>query len=230
MQGVSIDNSTLHFFILSSVVEKGFAPSIADLCEHFSASRDEVVTGLTELAEYHGVVLHPKNFEVWVIHPFSLAPTNFWLENSGGGWWSNCAWCALGAAALIQADVTIKTTIGAEGRPARIRVFDGELVDKDYVIHFPVPMSKSWDNVIYTCSMMCLFQSEAQVENWCLRHNVGRGDVQPLEKMWRFARAWYGNHLDPDWKKWTASEARDLFREHGLEGATWEIPSAADRF
>src|SRR5262249_7528801 len=135
MAKLAINQSTLHFVILSNVVEKGFAPTVNDLCRQFSASRDEVVDGLTALADDHGVVLHQKTSEIWAIHPFSLAPTNVWLDSSRGNWWANCVWCSLGAAALLQSDVTITTTLGGEGKQVQLRVVDGELLDKEFLVH-----------------------------------------------------------------------------------------------
>jgi hypothetical protein len=230
MAKLVIDNSSLHSMILSCIIERGFAPSINELCEYFSASREDIVQGLAALADYHGVVLHPKTSEVWAIHPFSLAPTLFWLETSKGKYWTNCAWCSLGAAALLESDVTITTTLGGEAKQVKLEIIDGELRDKDIFVHFPVPMTQCWDNVIYTCSVMCLFDSENAVDAWCTQHKIPKGDVQPIEKIWRFARAWYQNHLNPDWKKWTSAEAKALFQEFELTGPIWNIEETDGRF
>ncbi|KAF4447814.1 Alkylmercury lyase [Fusarium austroafricanum] len=54
--------------------------------------------------------------------------------------------------------------LGAMGEETTITVKDGRLQDKDYVIRFPVPMSKAWDNVIYTCSGLLLFRNEVEVD------------------------------------------------------------------
>jgi hypothetical protein len=37
-------------------------------------------------------------------------------------------------------------------------------------------------------------------------------------------REWYARHADPDWRKWTAREAAEIFRKVGLVGDFWEIP------
>jgi hypothetical protein len=77
---------------------------------------------------------------------------------------------------------------------------------------------------------MLLFDSEGAIERWCTRHGMPRGDVPPLEKIRQFAKVWYGRHRDPEWKKWSAAEAREIFSTFGLGGPTWEIPDVADRF
>ena len=223
-------NSTLHYEIVKHIVEKGYAPKVKELVDLLRISEEDTITALKNLQEYHGVVLHPKSHEVWVIHPFSLAPTNFLVSSASGEWWGNCAWCSLGVAALLNQDVTIRTTIGANGHQVSIHIRDGKIVEPDYYIHFPIPMQNAWDNVIYTCSTMLLFENEHQIDTWCRRHNIPKGDVQPIQQIWEFSKTWYGNHLNPDWKKWTAEEAAQIFEKFGLVSETWKIPVSDTRF
>ncbi|WP_425148341.1 hypothetical protein [Deinococcus sp.] len=48
--------------------------------------------------------------------------------------------------------------------------------------------------------------------------------------MYDFAREWYGQHLNPQWRKWTTDEARAIFQRHGFGGPIWELPSGGERF
>ncbi len=223
-------NSTLHHTLIRHIIDHGFAPDRAELGRMLGLPEPEVVAGLRRLADDHGVVLHPHQPEVWVIHPFSLAPTGFWVRSGGRGWWGNCAWCSLGVATLLGGEVTISTSFGAEGRPVDLHIRDGRIVEEDYLIHFPTPMRHCWDNVIHACSAMLVFEHEAAVNDWCRRHRMARGDTRTLAGFWPFAQAWYGRHLDPRWKKWTSEEAGAMFQRFGLGGDTWEIPGSAARF
>lgn len=223
-------HSVLHHTIIKQIIEQGYAPSVADLAHLLQLSNEDTITALQNLQEYHGVVLHPKSHEVWVIHPFSLAPTNFLVKSASGEWWGNCAWCSLGVAALLNEEVTIQTTIGANGRQVIIHIQDGKIVEPDYYIHFPIPMKNAWDNVIYTCSTMLLFENETQIDDWCRRHHIPKGDVQPLNTIWEFSKIWYGNHLNPNWTKWTVEEAVQIFEKFGLVSETWKIAVSAARF
>ena len=83
---------------------------------------------------------------------------------------------------------------------------------------------------IYTCSMMLLFDSEAKIDDWCDRHRIAKGNVQPLARVFDLAKVWYGRHADPDWKKWSGEEAKAIFERFGLTGPTWDIPTSAARF
>lgn len=225
-----INNSILHYTILKHIIENGFAPDIGDLSILLNAPAEAVKTALYELQDYHGVVLHPNEPTIWVIHPFSLAPTNFLVRSSRGLWWGNCAWCSLGVAALLKEEVVITTRIAAYDKQVQLHIRNGKLEETNFYIHFPIPMKHAWDNVIYTCSNMLVFENEAQVTEWCKRHNMQRGDIQPIDNIWEFSKKWYGNHLNPGWKKWTMAEAKEMFTEFNLTGNTWNLDATGERF
>ena len=198
--------------------------------DRLNSDTKSVIKALYDLQEYHGVVLHPHEPKIWVIHPFSLAPTNFYVTSKQGEWWGNCAWCSLGIAALLKEDVQIKTTLGAETEQVVINIINGKIQEKHYVVHFPIPMKNAWDNVIYTCSNMLLFENEEQLTDWSVKHNIPKGDVQPIENIWNFSKKWYGNHLNPDWVKWTIDEAKTMFVEFGLDHQIWTLDDSEERF
>lgn len=225
-----IQHSTLHYSIIKGVLENGFAPSVEDLSKILQTDKEDIIKGLYDLQEYHGVVLHPNKPNIWVIHPFSLAPTNFYVKSKNGEWWGNCAWCSLGIAALVADDVKITTTIGAETKQIEINIIKGEIQEKNYFIHFPIPMKNAWDNVMYTCSNMLIFENEKQIDEWTTKHNIPKGDVQAIENIWNFSKKWYGNHLNPKWKKWTIKEALQMFQEFSLRGKIWDLENSHDRF
>ena len=222
--------AAIHYEILSAIVNRGYAPGVEELAATFDCASETVEASLRSLADDHGVVLHPGSARIWVAHPFSLAPTGFLVRQADRSWWGNCAWCSLGIAALLGGAVTITTTLGLEDRQVTIHVADDGVAEHDLLVHFPVPMANAWDNVLYTCSTMLVFDGDAAVADWCRRHGVAKGDVRPIEQVWRFASEWYGRHLDRDWRKWTADEARAMFARHGLDGPIWEMPAAGSRF
>lgn len=227
---MTLTNSSLHHAIIRHFVDRGHAPSHAALCDMFHVDPSAMSAALERLQENHGVVLHPHSPEIWVAHPFAAAPTPFAVRQGDRLWWGNCAWCSLGIAALVGGiEVRIDTSIGAEGKPVTIHV-DDHTVQQDLVIHFPVPMSHAWDNVIYTCSTMLVFEGEEQVDEWARRHAFPRGDVQPIQRVYDFARVWYGRHLDEDWRKWSATDARAIFERFGLRGPIWDLPDSEKRF
>ena len=225
-----ISNAKLHYTILKRIIKDGFAPDVEVLSTLLNEEKVNVIKGLYDLQDYHGVVLHPNEPKIWVMHPFSLAPTNFYIRSNRGEWWGNCAWCSLGAAALLNEDVKITTNVGGETKQIEITIIDGQIIEKNYYIHFPIPMKKAWDNVIYTCSNMLIFENELQIDEWSIKHNIPKGDVQPVEKIWDFSKKWYGNHLNPEWKKWTMDEAKQIFQEFLLNHEIWKLEETGERF
>ncbi len=230
MSYAPITHGMLHSTILQFIIQHGYGPDLTDLTGLLDASETQVADALKALQDYHGVVLHPNTARIWVIHPFSLAPTSFVVQTAHGEWWGNCAWCSLGVAALLNQDVSITTTLGADRQQVSIHIQNGQIVESGYVVHFPIPMTQAWDNVIYTCSTMLLFASVAEVDRWSQQHRIPKGDVQPIEKIWHFAREWYGNHLNPQWEKWTNGQAQAIFQRHGLTHPVWHIPQSNERF
>jgi hypothetical protein len=227
----SLSNGLLHHTIIKFIIDHGYAPDVSELADALKTSHKEITAGLMALQDYHGVVLHPSSTKIWVIHPFSLAPTNFVVRAADREWWGNCAWCSLGVAALLNRDVSISTTLGADRQHVEVHIRDGQVVETDYVVHFPIPMVNAWDNVIYTCSTMLLFENEAEVDRWSAQHRIPKGDVQPIQKIWEFSKVWYGNHLNPDWHKWSTAEAQQIFDRFGLDHTIWKLPvTDASRF
>jgi hypothetical protein len=225
-----LTHGLLHATILQFIIEKGFGPTKNELAQLLNTSEQAIETALYALQDYHGIVLHPNSSQVWVIHPFSLAPTNFVVRAGNREWWGNCAWCSLGVAALLKQDVTITTTLGANRQQVTIHIQNGKFVESGYYVHFPIPMTKAWDNVIYTCSTMLLFESESEIDVWSNQHRIAKGDIQSLQTIWEFAQVWYGNHLNPQWEKWTNKQAQEIFMRFGLTHPIWHIPQSDTRF
>lgn len=224
-------SSRLHHELIRGLVEKCAIPSRDELQTRLGcASPGELDRAFGELAGLHGVVLHPASHDVWAIHPFSLAPTPFLVESGDKKWWGNCAWCSFGIAVLVGGRCTITTTLGAESEQVRLTVEDGQIDRSDLVVHFPIPMARAWENVIYTCSTMLLFKDENQVAEWSARHRIPLGDIQPVARVLELAKRWYGEHLRPDWTKKSITEARAIFSDLGLAHPVWSLPSDEGRF
>ncbi len=225
---MTLNHSMLHWYVMDYIVTHGFAPTASIIADAFDTNTDTVKQALQALEEYHGVVLDSDTSEILAMHPFSDKPTNFWVTTKAGQWWGNCAWCSLGAAWLLQQrtgdDVTIVTTLGGDAEKVFIDIVDGEISNKDLYVHFPVPMTKAWENVIYTCSTMLVFDSEAAIDNWCQKNNLAKGDVQPIDNIWAFSKVWYGKHLDNDWTKWRVDQASEIFKQFGLTHSVWDLP------
>jgi len=215
-------NSAVRYLINKYAVETGRPPTVQNLGAELKCPAEEVERALSGLAESHAVVLHPNTSRIWLAHPFSFTPTAFWVVSSRGSWWANCAWCALGIAAIIDEDTRIVSRSGAEGDSVEVHVCDRLVKEPDLLVHFSVPMAKWWNNIHYTCGTILFFRSIREIDTWCHRHAIAKGEVLSMDQAWALAQAWYGDYLNPKWRRRTAREAEEIFDNIGLRGAFWE--------
>jgi hypothetical protein len=213
----------LRYFINRFIFDNGYAPTTNQLASLSDTTSREVEQGLQALADNHALVLHPNSFEIWVAHPFALFPTLFWVKAADKHWWGNCTWCSFGIAALTKTDTQIFTKLEGEEEPLTINIKGNKVIEEDYVVHFPIPANKFWDNVIYTCANILTFKGENDIEAWCKRHNKPKGHVMPIGKLWTLSRLWYGNYLDPDFRRKTKDIAQSMFEQVGLTSEFWKL-------
>ena len=218
----------VHAEVLRRIVESGRAPTLVELAAALPG--DDVAAALRRLHVGHGLVLHPKSTEVWIAHPFSLSPTAVWVASARAGWWAPCIWCAMGIVTLAAPTATIHARLGGEATSVSIATRDGRLLDEELVVHFALPPRDAWHNVVHFCATVLPFRDADEVDAWCARHGLRKGEVVPIARVLDLGRAWYARHLDVDWKKWTVAEAQAIFDQVGLRGPFWRLPPSHRRF
>lgn len=223
-------DSLVHRALLLGMIADGFPPVFGSLASEFGVAEQVIADALRRLEANHGLVLHPGSLEPWVVHPFSLTPTLFWVENARLGWWAPCIWCALGVAWLVDGPVRICTVLGGERERCEMTFDRGRIDPPGLWAHFPIPAARAWDNVHRHCACTLVFRDHSEVARWCTLHGVGRGEILAVEKVAELAHAWYGHHLAPDWRKRTAAEAAETFHRLGLTSAHWSLPPTPQRF
>jgi hypothetical protein len=214
------DEAELHTAIIRHVAERGFAPSIGTLREELGWPASTIHTVLERLAAIRGVILKPNSTDIWAIHPFTLMPTPTWVEAAGRGWWANCAWCALGIGAALRQDIKVVTRLGAERQTVEFRVVEGRAAN-DLLIHFPFRPGEWWNNPYNPCGGILFFSSEPDIEQWCARHGFPRGAAIDIVTGVALAREWFGDYLEPTWRRKMPDEAKRIFRSLGLTTQFW---------
>ena len=58
---------------------------------------------------------------------------------------------------------------------------------------------------------------------WCQSHGVDRGATMTLPQAWALSQRWYGDRLDPGFRRRTTDEAREIFTSVGLTGTFWQL-------
>ncbi len=70
---------------------------------------------------------------------------------------------------------------------------------------------------------MLLFRSEEHVIRWCRRWDRPVGEIFSLEQQWGLARAWYGDRMEPGWRRKTPAEIEAVFGGLGLTSSFWDL-------
>lgn len=223
--------SLVHHELIQGLIDTGGCPNRSELAERLSMSFGEIEQLLTELAEIHGIVLHPHVCEPWVVHPFSTTPTAHWVEGRKASWWAPCIWCAFGIATLVGGESRIHTRIGAEGESLIIPTVEGQPVGlEDLCVHFAIPPARAWQNVHQHCAMVLAFRSREEIAAWSQRHQLPRGEEVPLHRVAQLAQAWYSTYAQTNWHKWTIREAQEIFERSGLVSPFWDLGGREGQF
>lgn len=215
----------LHYLITRHIIDTGHAPGLDELAVLAGVSVAQTERRLRELEAMHGVILVPNSTAIWAMHPFSMSPTAHWVSGGKGGWWANCAWCALGIGAAIHEDAAVVSSDGAEGEPLAFRTASVETTHPGLVMHFPYPPACWWSHNPYSpCANILFFASEARVNSWCARHGHPQGSVLGIKTGLELARLWFDDYASRDWKRKTPQQAAAIFAELRLDPAFWNIP------
>lgn len=98
---------------------------------------------LRALAEHHVVVLSGAG-EIVMAHPFAAHRDGARVDSGGRTWWGNCAWDALGIAAVLDLSDARVTSNGVV-----LALEHGRLAG-DAVFQISVPASRWWDDIAFT--------------------------------------------------------------------------------
>ena len=131
--------------------ETGRAPSVSEIALACGIREEEARAALIALDEVHAVFLDPGTFDIHIANPFSGVPTDFLVEVGTRTYWANCAWDSFGViAALKAADGVIRAACAENGEPLRLEVRAGEAIDHGEVVHFLVPFSEWYNDMVFT--------------------------------------------------------------------------------
>lgn len=70
---------------------------------------------------------------------------------------------------------------------------------------------------------MLLFRGEEHIDRWCAQWSMPRGGVLTIGQAWELAKAWYGDKMNPDWRRATVEEAEAMLARIGLTGDFWRL-------
>lgn len=116
--------------LLTRFLATGQVPALATLAEATGLSLDIVSRGLTTLADGDYLTLNQTGHPV-CLYPFSTVPTPHVVVIEGKRRHAMCSIDALGIAAMLGQEVTIEATCAHCGKPLRLVVHPGEVMQSD---------------------------------------------------------------------------------------------------
>jgi hypothetical protein len=128
----------------------GRLPTIEALADATVADEASVRASLSRLAAGRIVVLQRESGEILMAPPFSAVPTLFPVHSTRHTCWANCAWDALGVAAMMRATVDISSACGCCGEALTLRAGPDRAPTGDCLLHFAVPARHWWDDIVFT--------------------------------------------------------------------------------
>jgi len=204
--------------------EHGRPGSPADLARLLGTSEKCVRVRLQELARQRHVVLSDDD-TILMAHPFASIPLGFSVMGRHTLWWGGCAWDSFALPHLVtdEPDVLVATRCPACDRPHAWVVGRDAPPPGDQTVHFLVPTSHIWDDVVHTCRHQRIFCDEGCVASWLRASGNEPGYIMSLATLWRLASHWYDGRLDPGYRRRDPSTAAAYFREVGLHGPFWGL-------
>jgi hypothetical protein len=146
----SIDRA-VRWRIYAGLRDSSAVPTLSAIAEALRIETSEVEASLRRLHEAHVLVLYEGTTEVRMALPFAARATPFAVHVGDRRWWANCAWDAYAIPAALGAeDAVIDTDCPDCGEGMRLEVRAGEARAADALIHFLVPASRWWDDIVFT--------------------------------------------------------------------------------
>jgi hypothetical protein len=144
-----IDQEVRHA-VYRHFVSAGTAPDPSALAAALALAPEQVESSLRRLGGQHVLVLEEATGRIRMAMPFSGVPTPYRVETARGAWWANCGWDALGIPAMLNEDARITTRCQDCDTPLSLTVEQGQLREREGVLHFLVPAARWWQDIGFT--------------------------------------------------------------------------------
>ena len=136
--------------IYATFAETGNPPVVPELAALVGGTEHQIQASLQRLFAAHEVAPLPSGNGVWMANPFSGVPTDYVVETAEMTCYANCAWDALGVAAILGRDAWTRAPCAESGERLEFGVRDGRLEGDDGVIHLVTPLRDAWVDIGFT--------------------------------------------------------------------------------
>lgn len=143
-------NEQLRVFIYDHLIAHGVAPSCAEMGDAFGETAASVRDQLATLRIGKTVLVHPTTRELWMVGPFSAAPTNYRLTDGSTTWFANCAWDMFGVATLVGRPIRAEVPCVDCDEPLSVHCDPAEPPKEPFVVHFLLPARRWYEDIGFT--------------------------------------------------------------------------------
>lgn len=142
-------------FVYLHIAETTRPPNLDETAAHFGISPKEASELYKELHNRHALFLDLDEVAIRMANPFSGIPTDFRVHANGKTYFANCAWDMLGIPAALHCDAVIDAVCTESSETVRLEIKDGQIIDHQFtdsqlLIHFPLPFTHWYDDLVFT--------------------------------------------------------------------------------
>jgi Alkylmercury lyase len=134
--------------VYRSTIAVGLPPTAAELATSLDLQLAEIRESLERLAAARALVLQATSREILMANPFSAVPTPYAVRAGERLYYGNCIWDALGIPAMLRVPARIHCSCACCGEAMSLAVRQ-DLVPTSGVVHFALPASRWWDDIVY---------------------------------------------------------------------------------
>lgn len=144
-------DTDVRLHIYGELTSHAAAPTVKETAASLAVPEDDVRAAYDRLAAGKVIVLHNGTRRVMMAAPYSAVPTRYVVRIVGRrSYYANCIWDALGVVAMLGSDGDVLTSCPDCETPLELHVRGGVLEPTDTIVHFALPASRWWENVVFT--------------------------------------------------------------------------------
>lgn len=137
-------------FVYEQAIERGGIPTRQTISAALNLGQGETAEALAQLSGLHHLTLLPSG-EIMMAQPFSAIPTAYLVAGKKHTWWAPCLWDALGIAAMVGDDATIRTSCADCNEGVTFSIEGGvPAFPAGALMHFVVPARDWWQDIVFT--------------------------------------------------------------------------------
>lgn len=144
-------DATVKLNIYETIAKSAKMPTSSDVALALGNSILEVEAAFEKLYQKRLLVLEPGSpSRIRMAPPFSGVETQHLVKIKEKTYFANCAWDAFGIAAALKHDADITSSCPDCAEELSFQIRDGKPLPQECVVHFAVPASQWWKDIIYT--------------------------------------------------------------------------------